>query len=327
MAALSRKHLLAAGYHVELLIYPDMHGATAWLWAEALCDYTPSDFAHFVVIGDRPDAASTSTLLQSVARWQRGGAQCTLLNRYEANWARLPDLRQTGAHITLGGDWAYFWGEAVDEADLFWSQIAALCTRDPIQSTVGLTADEDVISRGLLNVIYDAIITEGQSTTDGADWVALAMPILERIAADERTWFAAQADAFATTYAKPMIGGRVIGKVLHFDLTTTKQQPTLFWGLEQAIEAKGRTTERGISFHTPYAIVTWVNFEDDAVGDTVELLAINHWREAEATPIRLLYPTDLGPAPEGNESAIRVRLSCAQAAQVVPALITACNEV
>ena len=39
MAALSRKHLGAAGYQVELLVYPDTYGATAWLWREALADF------------------------------------------------------------------------------------------------------------------------------------------------------------------------------------------------------------------------------------------------------------------------------------------------
>jgi hypothetical protein len=70
----------------------------------------------------------------------------------------------------------------------------------------------------------------------------------------------------------------------------------------------------------PYAIATW---PDD---DMVEVLAINHWREEEAIPIRLLYPTDLGPQPDGNESAIRARLPAAQAKQILEALVEACNQ-
>ena len=85
------------------------------------------------------------------------------------------------------------------------------------------------------------------------------------------------------------------------------------------IEAHGRAPERGIRFNVPYAIAVWPD------GDTVELLAISHWREEEAIPVRLLYPSDLGPAPQGNESTIRVRLSPTQAAVVVPALVAACN--
>jgi hypothetical protein len=77
--------------------------------------------------------------------------------------------------------------------------------------------------------------------------------------------------------------------------------------------------ERGMRFNVPYAIAVWPD------GDAVELLAISHWREEEAIPVRLLYPSDLGPLPQGNESTIRVRLSSAQAAAVVPALVAACN--
>jgi hypothetical protein len=309
------------------LVYPDTRGAAAWLWNEALTDFIPGDFAHLVVIGDRPDASATSSLLASVGQWQTAGATVTLLNRHEANWARLPDLLRRGVQVSLGGDWAYFWGNTVDEADLFWGQIAALCTRDPIQSTVGLTAEEAVISQGLLKVIYDAIASVAhQAESAAATWSTLAAPILDRIGADERDWFAAQAANFGTTYATLPLPGRVEGRVLRFELSAVQATHTLFWGLEKAIEAHGRAAERGICFTTPYAIATWVDPQDES-GATVELLAMNHWREEEATPIRLLYPTDLGPAPEGNESAIRVRMPAAQAAQVLQALVAACSEV
>lgn len=324
MAAISRKQLMEAGYSVELLVYPDTHGATAWLWNEALPDFTAGDFAHLVVIGDRPDTATTPTLLTNVAQWRSAGATVTLLNRHEANWARLPDLLRYGIQVSLGGDWAYFWGDTVDEADLFWGQIAALCTRDPIQSTVGLTTEETVISQGLLKVIYDGITSAAhQSDNSAAAWSALATPILDRIAVDERDWFAAQAADFSAIYATLPAPGRVEGRVLRFELSAVQATHTLFWGLEKAIETHGRAAERGICFTTPYAIATWVDPNDDS---TVELLAISHWREEEATPIRLLYPTDLGPTPEGNESAIRVRVSAAQATSVVQALVRACNE-
>ncbi len=337
MAALSHKQLRAAGYSVELLIYPDTHGATAWLWTEGLRDFSPSNFPQLVVIGDRPDAGSSAALFAGVAHWQQSGATVTLLNRHQANWARLRDLLRSGVQITLGGDWSYFWGDSADEADLFWGRIAALCTRDPIQSTVGLTAAEERISQGLLKVIYDAIASTGQPTpADGEAWVARAMPILERIIADDHTWFAAQAAAFSATYAMLSCSPDRQGKVLRFDLAATAQGHTLFWGLERAIETNGRAVERGIAFNMPYAIATWVEPHDDVSSDdapvdneavdAVQVLAINHWREEEATPIRLLYPADLGPVPEGNESTIRVRLPAAQAAQLVQALIAACNE-
>jgi len=58
----------------------------------------------------------------------------------------------------------------------------------------------------------------------------------------------------------------------------------------------------------------------------VELLAINHWREEEAIPIRLLYPGDLGPPPAGNEGTVQARLPASQAERVIRALVDACNQ-
>lgn len=332
MAALSRKHLQAAGYDVELLIAPDAPEATEWLWRIALAERDPTGCAHLILIGDRPAPPVAPALLAQVQRWQNSSAQVTLLNRHEANWARLPDLlTQTpaaGVSAILGGDWAYFWGDQVDEADLFWGRIAALCTRDPIQSTVGLTAGEQAVSQGLLNAVYDAMAS-GQAAAEFANWATLAAPILERIAADDRSWFGQQALAFVQRYTVLPVAAQVANKVVQFELPPPSTPHAIFWGLEAAIEAHGRAPVRGICFNTPYAIATWA--DPDSARETadgmVELLAINHWREDEATPIRLLYPADIGPTPEGNECAIRVRLSAAQAPQVVQALIAACNEI
>jgi hypothetical protein len=246
--------------------------------------------------------------------------QCTLLNRHEANWPRLPALLQLGVHASLGWDWAYFWGEAADATDLFWGRIAALCTRDPIQSTVGLSAEEARITQGLLATVYQRIHS---AAVAAGDWSTQALPILEQIAADERSWFAEQAAAFATYTTLPA-PPQVLGKVLRLELPATDATPTLFWALEVAIEAQGRRPERALTFNTPYAIATWI--VPNGASKQVELLAINHWREEDAMPIRLLYPSDLGPPPEGNECAIRVRLSQAQADALVPVLIAACNQ-
>jgi hypothetical protein len=324
MAALSRKHLQAADYLVECLVYPDTDGATGWLWGEALNDFSPVDFAELVVIGDRPDAALTPLVIRTLTRWQADGVRCTVLNRHEANWMRVSALLELGVTVTLGGDWAYFWGDMLDEAGLFWGRIASLCTRDPIQSTIGLTAEEETISQGLRKALYD--LTR-QPPADLAGWASLMLPLLDRIAADERAWFVAQADDFVRVYANLGEPGQVIGQVLRFDLTTCHEPHTIFWGLEQAIEHNGRLLERGIRFNTPYAIATWRAPDDasDADSETVEVLAISHWREEDAIPIRLLYPTELGPAPEGNESAIRVRIPAAQAMTVLQALVNACN--
>ena len=89
--------------------------------------------------------------------------------------------------------------------------------------------------------------------------------------------------------------------------------------MEAAIEKHGRVPERGLCFRIPYAIAVWPS------DDGVELLAISHWREEAGIPIRLLYPSDLGPQPQGNESTIRVVMSAQQAAAVLPALKAACN--
>lgn len=327
MAAISYKQLRLAGYQVACLIYPDTHAATAWLWAEGMADFPASDFAQLVVIGDRPDASSTPARFATVAHWQQWGATVTLLNRHQANWAHLPDLLRMGVQTSLAGDWAYFWGEQVDEADLFWGRLAALCTRDPIQSTARVTPEEILLSQGLLKVSYDAMTAAAQQPpVDSAGWAQLAWPILTRIMRDDRSWFAEQAAAFRTTYAVLPRVPCVQGNVLVVERGPASDASAIFWGLEAAIEAHGRASEPGIRFMAPYALATWVEPNDCTDGDMVQLVAISHWREQAATPIRLLYPTELGPTPEGNESAIRVRLPAAQAAQVVQALIRACNE-
>jgi hypothetical protein len=324
MAALSRRHLAADGYDVELLCYPDTAGAPGWLWGQVLPKTAPEDYDRLVVIGDRPDAGVTTQVVGTADRWQAAGAIVSLLNRHEANWSRLPGLLRLGAarprqgiEVILGGDWAYFWGDAVTQADLTWGRIAALCTRDPTQSTVGLTDEEQAITHGLLKVAHDAA---HQSASDTAGWAALAAPILDRIQADDRTYFADQAGGFAATFEMTTHPVQLEGRVLRFEEAPGKFPHVHYWALEAAIERHGRAPERGIHFNAPYAVATW---PDD---DAVELLAINHWQEEQAIPIRLLYPADLGPPPAGNESTVQVRLPADQAEIVVRALLEACSQ-
>lgn len=317
MAALSRQQLHAAGYTVELLCYPDISDGSAWLWSEALITLKPARFARLVVIGDRPDPNITPTLLSTIKQWRSGGVGVTILNRHEANWSRIPDLLREGVEVTLGGDWAYFWGDAVSETDLTWGRIAALCTRDPTQATLGLKTDEGMLTHGLLKAVYDAV---RQPPDNIEGWPAVAAPIMDRITANDRAYFTAQASDFTTRYATLAAPGQVKGRVLCFDLKPGEATQTCFWALEQAIEGQGRTPERGFCFQTPYALATWLE------GDTMELLAINHWRDEAAIPIRLLYPAELGPPPDGNESTIRIRLPLSQADRVVQALVEACNQ-
>jgi hypothetical protein len=317
MAALSRKHLVAAGAEIELLCYPDTAGGPAWLWGQVLPEIDPGKYDRLVVIGDRPDDGATAHLLEAARRWRDSGVTVSLLNRYEANWSRLPALLELGVEAMLGGDWAYFWGDAPSQADMAWGRIAALCTRDPTQSTVGLTEQEQAMTQGLLKVVYDS-----QPANDTAGWGAVATPILDLIQAANWGYFAGQAAGFAATYALPdpaSAADLVEGRVLRFEQSPGRYRHASYWALEAAIERHGRALERGISFKAPYAIATWPE------GDEVELLAINHWREEAATPIRLLYPSDLGPPPAGNECTIQVRLPAAQADEFVRRLLEACN--
>jgi hypothetical protein len=317
MAALSRKQLTRAGYAVELLCYPDTAGGPAWLWREALPEIKAQGLDRLVIIGDRPDGAVTPHLLDTVRRWQAMGVTVSVLNRYEANWSRLYPLLELGAEVILGGDWAYFWGDAASRTDLVWGRCAALCTRDPTQSTVGVTAQEKALTQGLLNVVYKAM--SEPPADDTAGWQAVAEPVLDRIAANDRAYFARQATGFAEDLARTASPGRVQGRVAILEQESGSTPQANYWRLEATIEAHGRVPERGMRFNVPYAIAVWPD------GDAIELLAISHWREEEAIPVRLLYPSDLGPLPQGNESTIRVRLSPDQAAAVVPALVAACN--
>jgi hypothetical protein len=258
--------------------------------------------------------------MAALGAWQTAGVAISLLNRHEANWTHLPELLRCGAEVILGGDWAYFWGDNVTLADLGWGRIAALATRDPTQSSVGLTPAEEALTRGLLQAVYN---TASRPDDDRNDWTALAKPILDRIGADDRAYFVKQANKFVANYATSAGLGQVKGRVILFvgQQAPAKFPPAYYWALEAAIEGQGRRPERGLHFNTPYAIAAWPD------GDSVELLALNHWREEAATPIRLLYPTDLGPPPQGNESTIRVRLPARQAELVVQALVEACNQI
>ncbi|MFN8444097.1 MAG: HD domain-containing protein [Caldilineaceae bacterium] len=331
MSALSRKQLLAAGYPVDLLIYPDTPDAASWLWGEAITERNPNEFSHLVLIGDRPDPTLSLALAEQVARWQVAGSKISFLNRHEANWTRLTDLqRKTLANalsMTFGGDWAYFWGDDVDETDLFWGRVAALCTRDPIQSTVSATIEEQTISQGVLKLVYDGLTSATHKALSEEEWAALATPILEQITLDNRVWFADAAATFHCHYATLPQAVTVMGKVLRFDLAAVNAPHTIFWGLEAAIEEQGRKLVRGICFNTPYAIATW---QSPGINSTekemIELLAISHWREEDAIPIRILFPTDWTVTPEGNECALRLRLPADQAAQLVELLVAACNQ-
>ena len=98
------------------------------------------------------------------------GVSISILNRHEASWRSLPSLLQLGVEVVLGGDWTYFWGDPASQQDMAWGRIAALCTRDPTQSTVGLTEEEDAVTRGFLKTVYD---TAHQPASNTEEWAAL----------------------------------------------------------------------------------------------------------------------------------------------------------
>jgi hypothetical protein len=219
--------------------------------------------------------------------------------------------------VTLGGDWAYFWGHAASEVDLAWARVGALCARDPTQSTVGMTPQERAVTEGLLSAVYKALSEPPANST--VDWLAVAEPILDRIASDDQAYFARLAGGFREICESVAGCGRVDGRVVVFDEPPGHIPQAYYWIMEAAIEACGRVPERGLRFNAPYAMVCW------PTQDAVELLAINHWREEEAIPVRLLFPSDLGPRPQGDESTVRIRMSTEQAAAVIQALASACN--
>jgi hypothetical protein len=325
MAALSRRQLRAAGLGVELLCYPDTPGGSAWLWGETLTDLSPESFARLVVIGDRPDLTVFPARLRTVDRWQQAGVPVSLLNRHEANWSALQALRRSGAEIILGGDWAYFWGQAVSPSDLAWGRVAALCSRDFTLPEVTLQAEERAAAQGLLKAVYDAA-EEPAGDTEG--WAALAEPILDRIAGDDAgagwSYFVDRANAFRATWGRAAIPSRIVGRVLLFDDGPGVAPQSDYWAMEAAIEAQGRALERSICFHIPYAIAT--RRMAGAPGEEmVELLAMSHWREEEAVPIRLLCPPDLDPPPAGHEGCVYLCLPAQRAQEVVQALVDACN--
>ncbi|UCF62333.1 MAG: HD domain-containing protein [Anaerolineaceae bacterium] len=317
MAALSRKHLVADGYDVELLCYPDTADGPAWLWREALQEIDVEDLDRLIIIGDRPDPSINSHVIDTIRGWQAAGLPTCVLNRHETNWSRLPQLIEMGVEVILGGDWVYFWGDNVSEMDLIWGRIAALCTRDPTQSTVGVTDNERAITQGLLNLVYDVMIEP--PVDDTAGWAILAEPFLDRIEADDQAYFADQAVGFLDTYAKATTPGHVEGRVVVFDQAPAAIPQAFYWIMEAAIEDHGRVPERSVHYNAPYSIATWKD------GDETELLAISHWREEEAIPIRLFYPAKLGPRPQGNESTIRIRISSERVGEVVHSLLDRCN--
>lgn len=320
MAALSRKQLARAGYTVELFCYPDTPDASGWLWRTALNELDTERIAELVVIGDRPDANVNLHLFNTVSLWQGAGARVSILNRHEANWARVPELLARDVAVTLGTDWAYFWGDELAPQDFEWATLAALATRDPTMAGVNISPDKERVMQGLLCAVFNAQVEAEQRGAQDTDaWLALAEPLLDRIVADDRTFFSALAESFRERYATPKRSGRVQGAVLVFDEMPSASPQGLYWTMEAAMEKQGFFFERNLRLRVPYALATRM------VDGLVELVAMNHWRANQVTPIRLLYP-DIGPPPQGTESTVTARMMPAEAEIVVAKLIEGCNQ-
>lgn len=315
MAGISRKHLQQAGNLVRMICYADSASGSRWFWNEMLPKLDMNAHRTLVIIGDRP-ANVTADAFRLVEKWREAGVSIHLLNRHEANWERLGDLQARQVNSVLGGDWCYFWGEAATAADIQWGQIAALCSRDPTQTTIGISPDEEQIARGFLNAVQEAAL---QLPEDMMNWSGQADPLIKRIVNNDWAYFRDQAASFASIYAS-LEPTQVEQNVLLYEDATSGMSPQVYyWALEAGIESHGRKTDRGIRFRKPYAIASWRD------GDDVEILAINHWREEEAIPIRFLYPAEFDQVPEGHEGAIRVRVPAERAPAIITGLVNACN--
>jgi hypothetical protein len=288
------------------------------VWRTALQEMDTADITELIVIGDRPDPDVTRSLFNTLERWQDAGAHLSILNRHEANWVRIPELCARGVTVTLGNDWAYFWGDEFTPPDFEWAALAALTTRDPTMASLNIPDETERVMRGLLCAVFDAEARAAQGDArNSAEWLALAEPLLDRIANDDRGYFAGRAQEFSERFAKPSRAGRVAGKVLVMDGADTAPQ-ALYWTMEAAMEKEGFSFERNLRLRVPYAIAT------RRVGEELELIAVSHWRAEHVTPIRLLYP-EIGPLPQGTESTVTARLTPAQAELVVAKLLEACN--
>jgi hypothetical protein len=317
MAALSRKQLAAAGGRAELLCYPDTADAAAWLWDEALPHIQAGYFTRLVLIGGRPGTSASDLSIRTLERWRAAGVSISVLGRHEAGWPQLPRLLALGVEVILGGDWAYFWGDAPGQTDLDWARVAALCSRDPLIAATRIGPADEALRQGLLYHVYAGL---HHPPEDMGGWLALAEPILDRIAADDQDYFLWPAVRFAEQYAVVAASPQSVGRALLFREPPGVIPPASYWAMEQAIEQRGRVPVCRFAFNVPYALGVW-----PAANGEVELLAINHWREEEAIPIRFLYPAGLGPAPHGHEGIVHVRLARQTAEAVVDRLLAACN--
>lgn len=153
---------------------------------------------------------------------------------------------------------------------------------------------------------------------EGANWTLQAEALLTPIEANDLAFFQSQARPFLESVTLTT-ASRVEGQVIVFEQPNGVLPNDVYWMLEAAIERRGLALEHGIHFRSPYAVAAWES------GDRVELLAIRHWREEAALPIRLLFPEDGALCLQGNENTVYVSVPAARASDLLPAIIAACN--
>jgi hypothetical protein len=316
MAAISRKHLRAAGFEVKTVCYADTVESAQALWRDDLGDSLSRDLTHIVVVGGTLQASDAALVTSALSRLMGRSVQVSLLNRHEQSWSWSPWLLQSGVDLVLGGDWAYFWGDQADSTDMFWARVAALCGRDPAQAALRFTEQEYSLANGLLLRMQEQL--RRVRFDESADWVALSEPLIRAIEQDDHAYFEQDAENYRSSIVSA-IDPVVQGRALVFHDVQDVLPNDLYWMLEAAIERQGLALEHGIQFRVPYAIAL------RSAGNAVELLAIRHWREEVAPAIRFLFPNDAALVLQGNENTVWVRVAAERAADLVRDLIAACN--
>jgi hypothetical protein len=245
------------------------------------------------------------------------GAQITILNRHEQMWAWYTWLLQPGIELILGGDWVYFWGSTPDEVDLRWARTAGLCGRDPALATLRFSDEENMLANGLLMLVHNQLKVSRYD--DSVNWNSAAETILAPIERNETAFFHSHAASYQDATIPMAPKPRIEGRVLVYDQPVDVLPNDLYWMLEAAIENQGLALEHGIQFRSPYAVAV------HTTGDHVAVLAIRHWREEVALPIRLLFPEDLTLPLQGNENTVYVHAPTEQVDDLLHEVIAACN--
>jgi hypothetical protein len=316
MAAISRKHLRADGYEVECLCYADTTESAQFLWRDDLGELLAREITQVVVIGGRLREDDVSLVTSAVIRMTGRGTAVSIINRHEQTWTWSPWLLQSDVEVIFGADRMYFWGLRADSVDMLWGRVAALCGRDPSQAALHFSIDENRLANGLLMTLHNCL--NRYRYDDSVDWTKQAEVLLNAIEDDNKLFFYQHSDEYSGIVA-PMLEPHIYGRLIVFETMGDILPQDLYWMLEAEIERRGLAMEHDIHFLCPYAIA----MQQD--GNGVNLLAIRHWREEAAPPIRLLFPDDSSLVLQGNENTVYVRLSIERAAELLAEMTATCN--